>query len=248
MRLQRRLYGINLSVSAYSCKCELFSIFAKSLNKTIKNYIQGRRVNLTLILSYLKKDLVVFAVSSFVGNPVREIRCLTFLFNLKEKLVHESWCNVKWPPSYYLTTKPFLPCKRTIGFQDASILIVNIFSTQKLSGFYKKQFVEFQNLRTIEFCRLIFEILIKHKPSLGTCKVPQKIWARSVQPFWRLWVTNIQLPKQSMYIVYWCWAVYFMLNTLLNIKIHTQWELNHHTGKLNKKVRFCLVELYCIYL
>ena len=31
--------------------------------------------------------------------------------------------------------------------------------------------------------RLIFEILIIHKPSLGSCEVPLKMWARSVQPF-----------------------------------------------------------------
>ena len=38
----------------------------------------------------------------------------------------------------------------------------------------------------IEFWwRQIFEILIIHKPSLWSRDVPQKIWARSVQPFWR---------------------------------------------------------------
>ena len=31
--------------------------------------------------------------------------------------------------------------------------------------------------------RLIFEILIIHKPSLGSCEVPHKTWARLVQTF-----------------------------------------------------------------
>ena len=55
---------------------------------------------------------------------------------------------------------------------------------------------------TIEFWwRQIFEILIFHKSSLGSLDVPQKIWARSVQPFWRLLDTNkqtdTQTPKQT---------------------------------------------------
>ena len=34
-----------------------------------------------------------------------------------------------------------------------------------------------------------------HKPSLGSLDVPQKIWARSVQPFWRLLDTNKQTNR-----------------------------------------------------
>ena len=51
---------------------------------------------------------------------------------------------------------------------------------------------------TIEFWwRQIFEILMIHKPSLWSRDVPQKIWARSVQPFWRLLETNKQTNKQT---------------------------------------------------
>ena len=54
---------------------------------------------------------------------------------------------------------------------------------------------------TIEFCwRQIFEILIIHKPSLGSLDVPQKIWAPSVQPFSRLLDTNKQTDKPNLYI------------------------------------------------
>ena len=57
----------------------------------------------------------------------------------------------------------------------------------------------FQNLMKIQFCwRLIFEILIIHKPSLGSCNVPYTIWARSVQLLWRL--LQIQTDKKSFYL------------------------------------------------
>ena len=39
--------------------------------------------------------------------------------------------------------------------------------------------------------------MIIHKPSLGSLDVPQKIWARSVQPFWRLLDSNRQTDKQT---------------------------------------------------
>ena len=51
---------------------------------------------------------------------------------------------------------------------------------------------------TIEFWwRQIFKISIIHKPSLLSHDVPQKIWARSVQPFWRLLDTNRQTNRQT---------------------------------------------------
>ena len=43
----------------------------------------------------------------------------------------------------------------------------------------------------------MFENSIIHKPSL----VPQKIWAPLVQPFRRLFDTNKQTDKQSIYIL-----------------------------------------------
>ena len=50
----------------------------------------------------------------------------------------------------------------------------------------------------IEFLwRQIFEILIIHKPSLWSLDVPQKIWARSVQPFRRLLDKNKQTNRQT---------------------------------------------------
>ena len=43
--------------------------------------------------------------------------------------------------------------------------------------------------RKFEFAakiQFLFVTLSIHKPSLGSCEVPHKIWTRSVQPFWRL--------------------------------------------------------------
>ena len=58
----------------------------------------------------------------------------------------------------------------------------------------------FSNWMKIEFCwRQIFEILIMHKPSHGSCEVPHKIWAWSVQPFRRLLNTNRQTSKVYLY-------------------------------------------------
>jgi len=39
--------------------------------------------------------------------------------------------------------------------------------------------------------------LIIHKPSLGSCEVTRKIWARLVQPFWLLLDANRQTPRQT---------------------------------------------------
>ena len=42
----------------------------------------------------------------------------------------------------------------------------------------------------------VFEILIIHKPSLGSCEVPHKIWIRSVKPF----IGYKQTDRQAKYI------------------------------------------------
>ena len=65
----------------------------------------------------------------------------------------------------------------------------------KIHWFHKKKIVDFENLLEIEICwRQIFKILIIHKPSLGSCEVPQKTWAESVQPFSN---TNKQTFRQT---------------------------------------------------
>ena len=68
-------------------------------------------------------------------------------------------------------------------------------------GFYKKNFENLQISMKIEFFvgNNLLKFWLSIKPSLGLCEVPQKIWARSVQPFWRLFDTNKQTDKQSIY-------------------------------------------------
>ena len=50
------------------------------------------------------------------------------------------------------------------------------------------------------FADFINKILIIYKPSLASREIPQKMWARSVQPFWRLLDTNKQTDKFNLYI------------------------------------------------
>ena len=57
------------------------------------------------------------------------------------------------------------------------------------------------NANRILLCGKVFEILIIQKPSQRSYEVPHKIWAQSVQPFWRLLDTNDrQTPRQAKYI------------------------------------------------
>ena len=96
-------------------------------------------------------------------------------------------------------------------FNCEHVLFVYIVKQNKKNrGFQQKiscTFKIFKNLMKIEFWwRQIFETLITYKPSLGSREVPHKMWARSVQPFWRLLDTNGQTNRQtnklSLYIDY----------------------------------------------
>ena len=91
--------------------------------------------------------------------------------------------------------------------------IQHFFTTTRLSGRFAPIFYfncglwtlslctnlgDFHKLMKIKLCcRLIFKILIIHKPSLGSCEVPQKMLAKSVRLFLRLLDTNQQTNKQQ---------------------------------------------------
>jgi len=119
---------------------------------------------------------------------------------LFQKCTHLLYCsglslggNFQYVRSVYTTA---------INFPCITPLLLTIFICKMKMGnkykFFDKNFVDFQNLLTIKFCwRQIFEILIIHKPSLGSRVVPHKIWSRSVQPFCRLLNTNKQTPRQA---------------------------------------------------
>ena len=62
---------------------------------------------------------------------------------------------------------------------------------KKIRGF-SRIFKKFLNL-----LNTFFKTFINQKPSLWSRDVPQKIWARSVQPFWRLLNTNRQTNRQT---------------------------------------------------
>jgi len=61
--------------------------------------------------------------------------------------------------------------------------------------------------------------LIIHKPSLGSRNVPHKIWAWSVQPFWRLLDTNKQTDKPNLYIEDERKFLLFIDRTMINLLI-----------------------------
>ena len=114
-------------------------------------------------------------------------------------------------------------CAPIFYFNCDNVLFVYIVKqNKKKSRISSKHFMDFQNFNSLMklkfWWRQIFEILIIHKPSLGLRNVPHKIWAWSVQPFWRLLDTNRQTPKHPRrqakfiyryihYITCWMWRM-----------------------------------------
>ena len=94
--------------------------------------------------------------------------------------------------NFILYKEKMLTDKATIkSFNRICSLVYIVKQNKKISRILTKNFVNFQ----IEFWwRQIYEILIIHKPSLGPREVPRKIWAWSIQPFWRL-DTNKPTPN-----------------------------------------------------
>ena len=100
--------------------------------------------------------------------------------------------------------------------------IQHFFTTTRLSGRFAPIFYfncglwtlslctnlgDFHKLMKIKLCcRLIFKILIIHKPSLGSCEVPQKCWPNRFGCFCVYWIqtnkqtNNKQTDKQRIYI------------------------------------------------
>ena len=72
----------------------------------------------------------------------------------------------------------------------------------KVCEFYEINFVDFQDLIKIEFCwRLIFEILIIHKPLWGHLRTYTKLWPDRFSRFDVYWIqTNKQRDKLNLYI------------------------------------------------
>ena len=73
---------------------------------------------------------------------------------------------------------------------------------KKILRIFKNKFADFQEFKFFTKLKtFITHFFIIHNPSLWSRDVPQKIWARSVQPFWHLLDTNKQTdtktPKQT---------------------------------------------------
>ena len=120
-------------------------------------------------------------------------------------LIFVFWTFVFLPLCHFLTRTEWL-CKKTIKnywiffivtrlllFQLLIVsLSVSIFFVQYKTKQKQKKVYGFHNI----FWR-IFKILIIHKPFLEKREVTHKIWARSVQLFWRLLDTNKQTPRHT---------------------------------------------------
>ena len=70
--------------------------------------------------------------------------------------------------------------------------------------------------------QFLCSILTIHNPSLGSCELPQKMWARLVQSFLRLSVTNKQSNRQAKYI------------KEERPRLKVRWKLDFNSGKLKK--------------
>ena len=88
------------------------------------------------------------------------------------------------------TTGPWSPLIRTLG------LFCFCCSENHFKSFLSFGRVFVPNWRIIPTIFMdFFPILLFQKPYLGSCEVPHKYLARSVQPFWRLLDTNGQTNK-----------------------------------------------------
>ena len=66
-----------------------------------------------------------------------------------------------------------------------------------------------------------------HKPSLGSLDVPQKIWARSVQPFGRLLDTNGQTDRQAKFIYRFYFGLIFVKQETKNSFLYKDVEFKY---------------------
>ena len=103
------------------------------------------------------------------------------------------------PNTWFIYNVGELFITRLLYFNCEHVLIVNIEKQRrnKFYGFYEKNSRIFKILNFFYKNKkllntIFFKIFIIRKPSLWSRDVPQKNWARSVQPFWRLLDTNRQ--------------------------------------------------------
>ena len=96
---------------------------------------------------------------------------------------------------YICTFRAFILCKLNAVGSGLDGFFKNTFTIFP-TYIHTRIFVKFK-IQEIEGASQIFENFMLHKPYLRPHEVPQKIWARSVQPFWRLLDTNKQTDKQT---------------------------------------------------
>ena len=90
---------------------------------------------------------------------------------------------------------------KLIGGLSAAFSFLEFSKNNKLNNFADLMifFVDFEKTN---FLKSIFKIQITHKPFLGSCEVPQKNCAGSVQPFWYNWDTIGRQAKLHRWLRY----------------------------------------------
>ena len=130
-------------------------------------------------------------------------------------LLWRNWERISYLYSIHLYSRqPFSPCTRYIWyiyytrllgrfalifyFNCEHVLFVYIVKqNKKICGFQQKISWIFKKFWRSNFDGGNFFILLIHKPSLGSREGPHKVWAWSVEPFWRLLDTNKQTDTQT---------------------------------------------------
>ena len=88
-----------------------------------------------------------------------------------------------------------------------------------------------------------------HKPSMGSREVLHKIWARSVQPFWRLLDTNKQTDTQSKFKYRWMGKSFLCMVTVKKdlkyvLQLILLWIKCISCKKWQNKERFTLYNIW----
>ena len=106
--------------------------------------------------------------------------------------------------------------------------------TKKFANFIKK-ISKFYDNPSFVWLRLIFEILIIHKPSLRSCQVPHKIKTGSVQSFDVYWIqTNKHRhpDRQAKYILFmWKFNIEYIHYSYKSISCKLQNQLDYSHKK-----------------
>ena len=106
----------------------------------------------------------------------------------------------------------------------------------------------FKNIFSLRYCKTQFSTSI----NLPWVVLPQKMWALSLQPFWRFLDTNKQTDNQGIYIDVHCTVEYFHCTEFIVSIIPylgREWQYRvyfHHTGYPKVIINYYFVSLWMV--